>query len=430
MTTVQLWWERMSAQTCSYRDERGREVHLRRPLPSAAGGEGTIYETSIPGIAAKIYLQPSMEKTAKLKVMLLCRPVDPAAPQGRRAFAWPTGILYTSGDDRAAGFLMARVSDAVILNVAINPVERGNWCQGFDWRCLCRAAANVAACVQSLHEAGYVVGDLKPENLMVSQDAIPTMVDLDSIQVPQIGSDHLRSPVGTPGYMPPELHGITLTGADRTPRHDAFSLAVIIYQILLGTHPFQGRYLGSGDPPDEDEAIRRGWWTGDPRSLVVEGRAHVAFGILNPELQSLFRACFGEGLRSPGRRPTAAAWHNALGRTADILRTCSGHWNHWYDPALSSCPWCKRRDTLGVDIFELGWRPAPAAPPSPPARPTPPPSQTAPTWSPVAAPPAWPPLPPSRPRRSSARCRARKLDGRRCGNSAISGNYGFCGVHR
>jgi DNA-binding helix-hairpin-helix protein with protein kinase domain len=47
-------------------------------------------------------------------------------------------------------------------------------------------------------------------------------------------------------------------GVTRTPNHDNFGLAVLIFQLLcMGRHPFAGRFLGTGDPPSIPEAIAR-----------------------------------------------------------------------------------------------------------------------------------------------------------------------------
>jgi CRP-like cAMP-binding protein len=101
----------------------------------------------------------------------------------------------------------------------------------------------VADALAFLHQANLVHGDLKPENLVLAKDGssvklcdFGSCVGLD----PKDGMFTLQAhrPVGTVAYAAPEL----LTPATKTSRAsgkvDVWSLGVVLYVILSGSHPF------------------------------------------------------------------------------------------------------------------------------------------------------------------------------------------------
>jgi hypothetical protein len=69
----------------------------------------------------------------------------------------------------------------------------------------------------------------------------------------------------------------------------------VIYHLLFGTHPFQGCWLGPGDPPNPSELIRQGYWPYATNSLIQPSQLTIPLDILNPELQHSFQRCFNEG---------------------------------------------------------------------------------------------------------------------------------------
>ena len=171
----------------------------------------------------------------------------------------------------------------------------------------CTARRNLAAAVGALHLRGYVIGDVNESNTLVTESALVTLVDTDSFQVrdPQTGLVY-RCPVGTPQFTPPELQNKTFAHVDRMPEHDAFGLAVLIFQLLMeGAHPYAGRYTGSGDPPPFEVRISLGHFPHGtrPRGPYRPMPAALPLGVLHPSLQELFERCFVDGHRDPQVRP-------------------------------------------------------------------------------------------------------------------------------
>ncbi len=316
----------------------------------ASSGEGTVSETDAPGLLAKIYHRPDQRRIDKVRAMIGRPPADPTRRQGHRSIAWPQRLVACDGEP--VGFLMPYIRDAMRLTTLYNHRLRRQRVPGFDWYCLHVTAYNVAWIVRALHERGYVIGDLKTDNLLVSRDALVSIIDTDSFQVrdPATGQVH-HCAVGSEGFTPPELIGHELGTIERTELHDRFGLAVIIHLLLLGSHPYQGQWQGGGDPPPLDTLIRFGDFPYAGASRLRPGPLALGLEALHPALEQAIRQTFEQGHGNPHRRPSAAEWTGLLTTALDDLLPCTDSEGHFLSAARGFCPWCSRRRTTGVDLF-------------------------------------------------------------------------------
>ena len=323
-----------------------------------AGGEAEVWEVAErPGEAFKRYRTPTRERAEKLAVMVANPPVAAGGAGGHLAIAWPTELVVDS-QGRLEGFLMPRIDLAasVPLFQVYNPQSRLRIAPAFTWRYLMRTARNVAAIIDALHRAGYVVGDLNESNLLVTSRALVALVDCDSMQVrdPATGVMH-RGNMGKPEFTAPEFHGRDLSVTDRTVEGDRFALAVLISQLLLeGVHPFASVWSGSGEPPDIAARIRRGRFPYRHRfrrGPVVPPPLALPFDALPPKVERLARRTFTSGVRRPSTRPTAAEWAVVLEAAGESLRSCRRSEHHVYSGHSHSCPWCARIDVGLPDPF-------------------------------------------------------------------------------
>jgi DNA-binding helix-hairpin-helix protein with protein kinase domain len=317
----------------------------------ASSGEAEVWQTQLAGYLAKVYHSPSLERIEKLEVMIAHPPQDPNAHLNHISFAWPKSLLYDARG-HCVGFLMPQVANTVDLLNVYNPRCRQALLPGFDWRYLHVTALNIASIVWAIHAAGYVIGDIKPQNILVSNRALPTVIDTDSFQVrhPQNGRLY-PCLVGSEGFTPVELIGTDLATVEQTEIHDRFRLGVIIYLLLFGEHPFKGRWMGAGDSPPPHELLRLGFWPYAPNSPIQPSPLTIPLNTIHPALQRCFLRCFNEGHANPARRPSPQEWVQALKIAVTELRGCKRVKRHYYSKSHVRCHWCDRKAKLGIDIF-------------------------------------------------------------------------------
>lgn len=94
----------------------------------------------------------------------------------------------------------------------------------------------LAEALDCAHGQGVIHRDLKPGNILLSEDGHPKIADFG---VAKLNFENLTlhgQVLGTPAFMSPEqLNGDPVDG-----RSDLFSLGVILYMLFTGHRPFQG----------------------------------------------------------------------------------------------------------------------------------------------------------------------------------------------
>ena len=95
-------------------------------------------------------------------------------------------------------------------------------------------ARQAAEGLAALHLCGYIHGDVKPDNWMLAANGHVTLIDLGSARrIHEESTLELRSLVGTPRYMAPEL----FAGHWPDPRSDIYSLGIALFEMLAGRVP-------------------------------------------------------------------------------------------------------------------------------------------------------------------------------------------------
>ncbi|NCR65190.1 MAG: SUMF1/EgtB/PvdO family nonheme iron enzyme [Microcystis aeruginosa LL11-07] len=356
---------------------QNRLITLTREL--ADSGEAKVWHTNFNSYLAKIYKKTHNERVDKLQLMVKNRPSDPNAHLNHISFAWPYSILEDNQGE-VVGFLMPKVVGSETLLKICTPIMRRKYKLETNWYFLHVVARNIAAIIEAIHLKGYVLGDIKLENILVNNRGLPTIIDTDSFQVSDPYSGKIyRCLVGSEGFTPAELIGMNIADVDQTEVHDRFRLGVVIYYLLFGGPPFRGVWQGAGEQPEQSQLILRGLWPFSGDKLVVPSDTTIPLNILHRDLHALFLRCFNEGHKFPQKRPTAEEWCGTLEAALNEVIRCSKIDSHYYSKSYGKCYWCERASDLNFDIFPgkssatVTPTPLPKVAPPPPSSPPPPP---------------------------------------------------------
>jgi serine/threonine protein kinase len=143
-----------------------------------------------------------------------------------------------------------------------------------------------AEALQALHDAGWLHGDIKPDNLLVTPQGRTTLIDFGFAR--RLDGDECQcgeTMTGSCVYAPPEM----IVAHDHlTPASDLYSLGITLFELLTGRLPM----------PTTDRATVVAWHL---RNVTHEVRDYLPHAPLR--LSRLLRAMLA---RQPLRRPGLA----------------------------------------------------------------------------------------------------------------------------
>ncbi len=303
-----------------------------------SGTEGTVFRLpEMPGHCVKIFKQSSRNRfeanLPKIRKLMVC------SSEIFQDAALPCHLVSEKPHSKSIGFVMPEVVGREIHNLYGVSTRQALFPQA-DFRFLVEVARNAAVSTDRLHKKRLVIGDVSGRNLMVRDNGTVCWIDADSFL---IGDTYFTAicELATPEWTAPALQENRHSKSPRLPAHDAFGLAVLIFQLLmLGRHPFQGRFTGNGDTPEIPTSISRRWYahagySGIPfrRTIGTPEIEHVG-----DQLQGLFLKAFTTD--DPLKRPTASDWIPALENLAKNLCRCQQLATHFHLKANTKCPWC------------------------------------------------------------------------------------------
>jgi serine/threonine protein kinase len=172
------------------------------------------------------------------------------------------------------------------------------------WPRACSWAADLATALGRAHHAGIIHGDVKPANIMITEEGEVKLSDFGIARFATQVSGSGRI-MGTPAYLAPEQ----IMGEPHSTRSDLFSLGIVLYQMLTGVPPFDGSSVA---------AVCAQILTADPvepsrrNPALPSGLDHIVMRCLSkkpedryPSSDALAASLYPLGRRTPGSVPAA-----------------------------------------------------------------------------------------------------------------------------
>ncbi|MES2641340.1 MAG: hypothetical protein V4850_17750 [Myxococcota bacterium] len=319
--------------------------------PLGRGNQGAVFSLRLPAgaapLCAKIYLGLDDARAARMRTRLEQLRQLPATDQ----LVLPRKVLRAP----KLGYVMNQVighSSIGALSTRPSGASVRPWyAEGGGLRRRLLLGLELCAAFRDLHARGLAYCDLSFDNVLVSGDPLPRvrLIDCDNLTLPGTPGSNVA---GTPWFIAPEI----LSGASSPDIFtDVHSLAVLLYHLLVLTHPLLGDAIRT-DTTDAEDAALRGRWPGggvlpwidapdDARNRAGSGLPRHL--VLSPGIAATFDRAFSDGLHDRTRRPSEGTWAEVLGRAVD---------------AVVGCPACRNTNWLGAG--ECAWCGKPVAPPT------------------------------------------------------------------
>lgn len=308
--------------------------NLRR---GAVGEQSTIYFDDKNGKAIKIFslidYADIFEKEAKIQELAKYKNRFPKV-------ALPEDIIMCNG--RCCGYTMQLLKDCASLGKFRLKATRN----AMDTKKIIDIACNLAELIQDLHSEEIVIGDFHPDQFMEKNGEV-YVCDTDSWGISNANNTFEADKVGQKQYIDPLARNskkenlfVTRYSQDT----DYFSLAVVIFEMITGQHPFNGRY---SLVPGYDKSLRElnkisiiG--NHDLQDIVNFSIENVAW--MSTELQKDFLKIF-EGTERFNVLPS-------LKVAKENLKKCNK--GHYYNSErYSKCPVCNPSEQTSLASFRI-----------------------------------------------------------------------------
>jgi serine/threonine protein kinase len=217
------------------------------PVPERIGKYYVVHEVGR-GSTGTVYLShdPFYGRDVAIKLYHATGANDAESRNARRMFMGEAHMIgklqhpnivpiYDAGEEEGRRYVVtehihgARTLSAYCRSGSLLPVEQ-----------VVQIVFKVAKALHYAHSRGVVHRDVKPSNILLTQDGDVRIVDFGIALVSDSEVSRLEGVAGSPAYMSPEQ----VQGHPLDARSDLYSLGAVMYEMLCGQRPFRAGALG------------------------------------------------------------------------------------------------------------------------------------------------------------------------------------------
>jgi len=302
----------------------GQELQVENNIPCrtnafiGGGGQGEVYQAELNGkpVALKWYFP---DQATSAQRCLLENLIQKGAPNDR--FLWPTSLVRNT-DGKGLGYLMPLREKRYksIIDLMKGRIEP-------SFRALATAGLELAHSFLLLHSKGLCYRDISFGNVFFDPQTGNVLI-CDNDNVGTEGQSGIGV-LGTPRFMAPEIvRGETVPGTQT----DLYSLAVLLFYMLMVHHPLEGeketrikcfdlpamnKLYGTEplfifDPHDQSNRPVKG----------IHNNALIYWQIYPQFIRDAFTTAFTDGICDPLKRVRESQWRSFMSQLRDSIIYC------------------------------------------------------------------------------------------------------------
>lgn len=195
------------------------------------GAMGVVYKAFDPDIERVVAIKTVRKDLVDpdLVLQVMARFQNEAKAAGR--LLHPNIVsVYEYAEDEVNAFIAMEYVEGTGLREYLNRKA------SFDLGQIVSILSQLLAALDFAHDHGVVHRDVKPANLILTNDGALKVADFGIARVDTSNLTNAGMVMGTPSYMSPEQ----CQGRETDRRSDLFSAGVVLYELLTGEKPFSG----------------------------------------------------------------------------------------------------------------------------------------------------------------------------------------------
>jgi eukaryotic-like serine/threonine-protein kinase len=201
----------------------------RGPKPIARGGMADVYRATDSTLGRAVAIKMLAQRYAQDDA-LRARFTREALAAARLSSERNIVTIYDVGEHNGRPYIVMEYLGGGSLGDVLRREGAQPQATAFAW------LEQAGRALDAAHSAGVVHRDVKPANLMLDRGGNVHVADFGIASAAGMDSLTMTGMVlGTAGYLAPEQ----ATGDRATPASDRYGLAVVAYELLTGTRPFQ-----------------------------------------------------------------------------------------------------------------------------------------------------------------------------------------------